>query len=116
MLKKNKSNSGRKRMKEKEFKIREKTKVARSMSNVRPGFCSSASQPCKEVGLTADEVQKVWFGGGGKDPDLESRKDHFWEYALLGKYICQNGKKVGENHRMHVRELMRKRKREAMLL
>ena len=42
-MKENKSNSGRKSMKEKENKIREKTKVARQVSRVRPGHCSSAS-------------------------------------------------------------------------
>ena len=43
MMKENKSNNGRKSMKEKENKIKEKTKVARQVTKVRPGHCFSAS-------------------------------------------------------------------------
>ena len=51
---------------EKENKIRENTKVARQVSKVRSGLYPSTSQPCKRVRPTINEVQRVWFGGGGK--------------------------------------------------
>ena len=41
---------------------------------------------------------------GGKDLNLVSLQDHFWEYALLGKYHYKNRKKISGNHLMHARE------------
>ena len=50
------SKSNKKHMKEKEMKIREKTKVARQVSKVRSKFFPSTSQPCKGVGPIVNEV------------------------------------------------------------
>ena len=67
-MKENKSSNSRKRVNEKETKIREKTKVVKQVSKVRSGLCPSTSQPCKGVGPTGNEVQTVWFNGGRKGP------------------------------------------------
>ena len=66
MRKENKSSNHRQCMKEKETKIREKTKVARQVSKVMSRLCPSKSQPCKGAGLTVDKVQKAWFVGRGR--------------------------------------------------
>ena len=50
------SKSNKKHMKQKEIKIREKTKVARQVSKVRSEFCPSTFLPYEGVGPIVNEV------------------------------------------------------------